>query len=63
MIVEVVQVLDNALHDWIKSIVPKKLGNIAHNIVFLGFLMSNGILEQPKSFGQAIKEKLLKRNF
>ena len=59
MIVEVVQLSYNALHDWIKSIVPKKLGNIAHNIVFLGFLMSNGILEQMKSFDQPIIDKIL----
>ena len=59
VIVEVVQVLDNALHDWIKSIVPKKIGNVAHNIVFLGFLMRNGILEKTKSFGQPIIDKYL----
>jgi hypothetical protein len=64
-IVEVIQVSDNALHDWIKPLVPKKLLNVAQNIVFLGFLMSNGILEQMKSFGQPIIDKLLitERNF
>ena len=28
--------MDNALHNWIKPLVPKKLLNLAHNIVFLG---------------------------
>lgn len=49
-IVEVIQVSDNSLHDWIKPLVHNQLLNIAQNIVFLGFLVSNGILEQKKSF-------------
>jgi hypothetical protein len=58
-IVEVIQVSENALHDWIKPLVPKNLLNVAQNIVFLCFLMSNGILEQMKSFGQPVIDKLL----
>jgi len=45
-ILEVMEVSDDALREWVKSFVPEKLLNLAQNLVFLGFLMSNGVLEQ-----------------
>jgi hypothetical protein len=58
-IVEVIQISENALHYWIKPLVPKHLLNVAYNIVFLCFLMRNGILEQMKRFGHPFIDKLL----
>jgi hypothetical protein len=57
----ILEVSEDALREWVKSFVPKKLLTLEQNIVFLGFLLSDGILKQMKSFGQPIINNLQKQ--
>eukprot|EP01018_Ginkgo_biloba_P007841 Gb_06198 [translate_table: standard] len=58
-VIETCNVPNHLLREWLEPLVPKKLLKLAINIVFLAFLTSNGILQLMKSFGDALKVKLL----
>ncbi|GLJ12793.1 hypothetical protein SUGI_0197940 [Cryptomeria japonica] len=58
-IIELSQTLDGVLRDWIRPSVPKELLSLEQNIVFLGSLMANGMLNERKKFGRPLRDKLL----